>query len=204
MEKCILCQIVKGRLPSKKIYEVNEIIAVLDFNGASAGLTFVMPKEHFTIFEQVPSDIISKTFIAANKVSKTMFETLNIQGTNILVSNGVVAGQRAQHLMVHIIPRKENDGIKVFNVPHKEIDPKELKAISVVLKKRIDEMFGLKHDVLDLDRAKKMAPEQKAGKEGEEQLEEEAEKLFGGEPKKEEEKEKPEEIDIDKIADMFK
>ncbi len=106
--------------------------------------------------------------------------------------------------MVHIIPRKENDGIKVFNVPHKEIDPKELKAISVVLKKRIDEMFGLKHDVLDLDRAKKMAPEQKAGKEGEEQPEEEAEKLLGGEPKKEEEKEKPEEIDIDKIADMFK
>ncbi len=136
MEKCILCQIVKGRLPSKKIYEDNEIIAVLDFNGASAGHTFVMPKEHFTIFEQVPSDIITKTFIAANKVSKTMFETLNIQGTNIFVSNGVVAGQMVAHFMVNVIPRKEGDGINLQWKP-KQLTEEEISTVELQLKNNI-------------------------------------------------------------------
>ena len=203
-QNCIFCHIVSGKVASRKVYEDDKVTAILDINPANPGHAVLLPKEHYAIMPQIPEDVLGHIFMVAKAISHACLKAFKAQGTNIFVANGVVAGQRAKHLMVHIIPRKENDGIKVFNVPHKEIDPKELKAISVVLKKRIDEMFGLKHDVLDLDRAKKMAPEQKAGKEGEEQLEEEAEKLFGGEPKKEEEKEKPEEIDIDKIADMFK
>src|SRR3989338_5457265 len=117
MEKCVLCEIVNGRLPSKKVYEDKEILAVLDINGANVGHTFIIPKSHFTIMEQVPNDILGKSFGVANKVSKTMFDTLNIQGTNLFISNGVSAGQMVAHFLINVIPRKENDGINLQWIP---------------------------------------------------------------------------------------
>ena len=133
MDKCILCQIVTGRLPSKKLYEDMDIIAVLDINGANIGHTFVMPKEHHTILEQVPPEIISKTFNIANKVSKALFEALNIQGTNLFVSNGVAAGQMVAHFMVNVIPRKEDDGINLQWKP-KQLNEEEMSTIELQLK----------------------------------------------------------------------
>ena len=133
MEKCILCEIVNGRLPSKKIYEDKDILAVLDINGANVGHTFVIPKSHFTIMEQVPDDIIGKSFSIANKVSKTMFDTLNIQGTNLFVSNGVSAGQQVAHFLINVIPRKENDGINLQWTP-KKLTEEEMSTMELQLK----------------------------------------------------------------------
>ena len=45
-------------------------------------------------------------------ISNAVLRSLGVQGTNIIVQNGIAAGQKAQHFMVHVIPRKERDGIK--------------------------------------------------------------------------------------------
>ena len=61
-DNCIICQIIDGKIPSKKIYEDDNILAILDLNGANPGHAFVMPKEHFPIIEQVPDDEFSYLF----------------------------------------------------------------------------------------------------------------------------------------------
>ena len=91
-ESCIVCQIVGNKIPSKKVYEDELIMAVLDINGANPGHCFVMPKNHYPIIEQVPDIEIGRLFQVSNKLSSAIFESLGAQGTNIFVANGIPAG----------------------------------------------------------------------------------------------------------------
>jgi histidine triad (HIT) family protein len=130
-EDCVICQIIQGKVPSKKIYEDSDIIAFLDVNGAAAGHAFVVPKEHYPIFEQVPDNIVEKIFSVSNKISSALFDTLGIQGTNVFIANGVSAGQTVPHFVVNIIPRKEGDDIdlqwKTRQLSEEEMSTVELK-----------------------------------------------------------------------------
>ncbi len=135
-EQCIICQIIDGKVPSKKIYEDDEIVALLDFNGANPGHSFVMPKQHFPILEQIPAKLIGKLFNAANRVSSAIFEALGVQGTNIFVANGISAGQKVAHFMINVVPRTENDGINMQWQP-RQLDEEEMSTIELKLKEEI-------------------------------------------------------------------
>ena len=132
-ESCILCQIVNGNIASKKVYEDDNILAVLDMNGSGPGHCFIMPKEHYTIMEQVPDMLIGEMFGVANKISSAVFESLNIQGTNIFVENGIAAGQNVAHFLIHVIPRNENDGINLQLQP-KQLSEEEMSTVELKLK----------------------------------------------------------------------
>jgi len=132
-EECILCQIIDGDIPSKKVYEDKDILAILDVNGAFPGHCFVMPKKHFTILEQIPDFLVGKLFNIANDVSSSIFETLNIEGTNIFVTNGIAAGQVAPHFVINVIPRKEKDNINLQWQP-KQLSEEEMSTIELQLK----------------------------------------------------------------------
>jgi histidine triad (HIT) family protein len=132
-ENCIICNIVSGKVPSKKVYEDEDCLAVLDVNGANPGHSFIIPKEHHPILEKVPDQIVGKLFSIANKVSSAIFETLNIQGTNIFVSNGIAAGQKVAHFMINVIPRNENDKINL-QWPPKQLSEEEMSTVELKLK----------------------------------------------------------------------
>ena len=108
-------------------------MAVLDVNGANPGHTFVIPREHYTILEQVPDFLVGKLFSIANKISSSLFETLEIHGTNLFVTNGVAAGQLAAHFMINVIPRKNNDGINITWQP-KQLSEEEMSTVELQLK----------------------------------------------------------------------
>ena len=132
-DECILCRIVNGNVPSKKIYEDEEILAVLDVNGATPGHCFVMPKEHFTIFEQIPDELTARLFEVANKVSTAIFESLDVKGTNIFVTNGIAAGQVVAHFIINVIPRNDNDGINL-QWQTKQLTEEEMSTVELQLK----------------------------------------------------------------------
>jgi len=108
---CDICEIFKHKEIFKVVYEDDLCLAILHESPANYGHTLVMPKEHFTIMELVPDKIIEHLFTIANMISTALFETLNLQGTNVVVNNGVEAGQKDPHFVINIIPRTENDGI---------------------------------------------------------------------------------------------
>lgn len=131
-KQCIFCQIIIGKVQSRKVYEDDEVIAILDVNPANPGHILIMPKEHYSIMPQIPDDEIGHIFAVAKALSNTSLRALEVQGSNIIVANGVAAGQRAQHFMVHLIPRKENDNLG-FQIPQKAIPEDELKKITEML-----------------------------------------------------------------------
>lgn len=172
-QQCIFCHIISGKVPSKKIYDDDECIAVLDINPANAGHILLMPKEHYQIMPQLPDDLIRKLFIAAKHLSNSLLSAMKAKGTNIFVANGIVAGQRAQHFMIHIIPRTENDKVGL-EIPENAVDKNDLEKVGDLLKLKIGSEDEEKKEVP----VKKIKPKKSSKKEEEVDLDSIA-KLLG-------------------------
>jgi len=132
-KQCIFCQIISGKIQARKIYEDEKVTAVLDINPANPGHILLLTKEHYSIMPQIPDDDVAHIFIVAKSLSNSMLRGIDAHGTNLIVANGIAAGQRAQHFIVHIIPRKENDGVN-FVLPQKTIEQNELELIGDKIK----------------------------------------------------------------------
>ncbi len=145
-KNCIFCQIISGKVASKKVFEDDKCIGVLDINPANPGHVLLLPKEHYAILPQVPETEIEHMFMVAKAFSNVMLKALGCGGTNIFVANGVAAGQKAQHFMLHVIPRKEGDNIGMV-IPEKQVNENDLEQIKEKLLSRVNEMFGGKNIV---------------------------------------------------------
>jgi histidine triad (HIT) family protein len=114
MENCIFCKIVRGELPSYKVYEDEKVLAFLDIRPVNAGHTLVVPKKHSTnIFDIAPEDWQAVTE-AVRKVAIGIERALKADGVNIGMNNREHAGQVVHHPHVHVIPRYKGDGLKLM------------------------------------------------------------------------------------------
>lgn len=131
-EDCVFCEMATGK-PDFTIYEDDVMKAVLVDKPCTPGQIELFPKKHYTIFEQVPDNEVQRLFIVANKISTALFESLNMHGTNMLVNNGIAAGQKHAHFSINIIPRKENDGLNLEWKP-KQLGEEEMSTVELMLK----------------------------------------------------------------------
>jgi len=112
MEDCIFCKILKGEIPSTKIFESENFIGILDNNPLTDGHTLVIPKKHFETILDMPSTLGQELIKAIKDISLGLIKQKKAEGFNILQSNFKVAQQEIPHLHFHIIPRKENNSKK--------------------------------------------------------------------------------------------
>jgi len=202
-QNCIFCHIISGKVASKKIYEDDKVLAILDINPANPGHILLLTKEHYQIMPQVPDDEISYMLMVAKAISNACLKALKAQGTNIFIANGMVAGQKASHFMLHIIPRMNTDGIKIFNLPEKSIQEDISEQIRAGLSNKINELFGIKKEepiVLD-KKPEEIGNKDEKEKYGEKKIEkikepEEKPKQEKSEDKKVETKEEKQKADI--------
>lgn len=145
-ESCLFCRIVEGKVPAKKIYEDDECLAILDINPANPGHVLLMPKEHHQIMPQMPIDTVGKLFMVAKALVQATLKSLKTQGTTVFAANGVAAGQRAPHFMLHIIPRVEGDGVGM-TIPETQASEAELENLKKRLEERMKKEFGVKAPV---------------------------------------------------------
>ena len=111
---CIFCEIVNGNIPSKKIYEDENIISILDISQTTKGHALVIPKKHYDNYMQMPEDEFANLMKVVQIVSKKIINILEAKGCNILINTNEIAGQTVMHTHVHIIPRyDENDTIDI-------------------------------------------------------------------------------------------
>ncbi len=119
MVDCEFCSIVNKELEGEELYRDDKVVGVLHLKPAAPGHILVFTAHHYPILEQVPDFEVGHVFSVANKLSTVVFETLGVDGTNIIIENGVAAGQSIPHVVAHIIPRHENDGLKLQWQPKK-------------------------------------------------------------------------------------
>ncbi|OHA39964.1 MAG: hypothetical protein A3G59_02235 [Candidatus Taylorbacteria bacterium RIFCSPLOWO2_12_FULL_47_20] len=115
MRDCIFCKIAKGEIPTETIiYRGKDVCAFLDIKPVNLGHTLVIPNEHYEDIFDLPEDIISAMMRAAKKVAEAIKISLKAGGVNIGMNNGAHAGQIIFHGHIHVIPRFEGDGYKLW------------------------------------------------------------------------------------------
>ncbi|MBD3202669.1 HIT domain-containing protein [Candidatus Woesearchaeota archaeon] len=133
MTDCDICKILENKQAFRLVHEDDKCFAILHESPAVPGHTLLIPKNHSPIFEEIPDDIISHLSEISNSISVKLFETLNAQGTNIIINNGIDAGQEMPHFLINIIPRKEGDGLNLQWEP-KSVGQEELEKSLSMLK----------------------------------------------------------------------
>ena len=105
---CIFCKIIRGEIPSKKVFEDEDIFAFDDINPQAPVHTLVIPKKHITDINSLDSSstiILSSIFLAIKKIAE--IKCINESGYRIILNNGKDGGQEVPHLHFHILGGKE-------------------------------------------------------------------------------------------------
>ncbi len=111
---CVFCEIIKGNIPSAKVYEDDDVLAILDISQTTKGHTLVMPKKHYETFLDMPEDEYASLMKTVQKLAGQITRNLKANGCNILINTKEAAGQTVMHTHVHIIPRYDsNDTIEI-------------------------------------------------------------------------------------------
>lgn len=105
MDDCIFCKIIKGDIPSAKVYEDEKVMAFLDLSQVTKGHTLVIPKKHEENIYELSEDSAKAVFTAVPKIARALKAAYEPIGINLLNNNGKDAGQSVFHYHAHLIPR---------------------------------------------------------------------------------------------------
>ncbi len=140
-ENCIFCKIVKGEIPSQKVFENDHVVAILDINPATKGHVLVLPKEHYPILPVIPPETFKELFASAKILSRAIKQAVLVPAVSIFVANGAVAGQQSPHFLFHIVPRDNLSDAKNFSLPENASLLSEQESILPSLKQNIPIMM---------------------------------------------------------------
>jgi histidine triad (HIT) family protein len=102
----VFAKIVRGELPSFKVYENERVLAFLDIMPRAPGHTLVIPKAPARNILDVDPEDLKALAIAAQKIAKAAVQVFGADGVTVQQFNEGAGGQVVFHLHLHIIPRK--------------------------------------------------------------------------------------------------
>lgn len=108
----IFAKILRGEIPSVKVYEDEDTLAFMDVMPQAPGHLLVIPKmESRNILDADPM-VLTKTIITVQKLAIAARDAFDADGVYIAQFNEPAAGQTVFHLHFHIIPRNEGEALK--------------------------------------------------------------------------------------------
>ncbi|OPJ63851.1 histidine triad nucleotide-binding protein [Clostridium oryzae] len=104
MEECIFCKIVKGEIPSEKVYENDSVYAFKDISPEAPVHVLIIPKKHIKSINEITredSEILLEVFLAASKIAE--MNGIKEDGYRLVSNCGDRAGQTVKHLHFHFL-----------------------------------------------------------------------------------------------------
>jgi histidine triad (HIT) family protein len=114
---CLFCGIVAGSIPSETIDSDERTVAFMDINPATPGHALVVPREHSADLLEIGEDDLAATMLAAQRLSRRMKDVLGADGIDLINACGAAAWQTVFHFHIHVVPRYEDDPLKLPWVP---------------------------------------------------------------------------------------
>ena len=111
-KNCIFCKIARKEAKAQFISETNNFIAILDANPKSEGHALIIPKKHYVTLLDIPNTLAKEMLELIKLISSKILEKKQGDGFNVIMNNLAPAGQVVMHAHIHIIPRKESDGLR--------------------------------------------------------------------------------------------
>jgi histidine triad (HIT) family protein len=124
---CIFCKIASGELPATIIDEDERTISFMDIAPATRGHALVIPRAHSADLLSVEPEDLQAVALASRRLAARVTRQLGADGVNLINSCGPAAWQTVFHFHVHVIPRYDDDPLRLPWVPAPG-DPKEIAA----------------------------------------------------------------------------
>ncbi|QNR08479.1 HIT family protein [Macrococcoides canis] len=109
MSETVFSKILKGEIPSYKVYEDEYTYAFLDISQVSKGHTLVIPKNAAPDMLSIDPSDLQHVITSVQKVAKAVDKAFQPDGINVIQNNRAFADQSVFHLHFHIIPRYKDD-----------------------------------------------------------------------------------------------
>ncbi|MCJ1477041.1 Adenosine 5'-monophosphoramidase [Lambiella insularis] len=130
---CIFCKIVRGEIPSFKLFESPNILAFLDINPLSRGHALVVPKHHGEKLTDIPDEQLKEIL----PITKKLVLATGALNYNILQNNGALAHQEVGHVHFHMIPKPNTTEGLSMSWPQQKVDMDTLKSYSEDVKAKM-------------------------------------------------------------------
>ena len=130
---CIFCKIIAGELPATKVHEDERTIAFMDINPGTRGHLLVIPRTHSRDLLEIDPEDLAAVARTGQVMAQRVSDRLGAAGVNLLNSCGKAAWQTVFHFHLHVIPRYEDDPLKLPWAPGPG-DPDEIAAAGAELR----------------------------------------------------------------------
>ncbi len=104
---CLFCKIIKGEIPSMKIYEDDILIAFLDINPLAVGHTLIVPKKHYKDITDIDNTTLVHIIDVAKMLKEKLENNLKCNGISLIQNNG--DAQEIKHFHLHLKPFYKNN-----------------------------------------------------------------------------------------------
>ena len=101
-DDCLFCKIVRKEVPSKILYEDDDILVILDAFPDTDGHTLIIPKKHFEDIYEISDEILIKMFKKAKELTKDLMFKLDKSALTFLINYG--DSQAIKHIHLHLLP----------------------------------------------------------------------------------------------------
>lgn len=128
----IFAKILRGELPSVKIYEDDETLALMDIMPSCEGHALVVTKEPAEGILDLSPEGAAALIRTTQKVAKAVRTGLGASGVMLVQLNGAAAGQSIPHIHFHILPREH--GLELTLHGRKMVDAKTLEPIAAKIR----------------------------------------------------------------------
>jgi histidine triad (HIT) family protein len=132
-DDCLFCGIVAGSIPSETIDSDERTVAFMDINPATAGHALVVSREHSADLLEIGDEDLTAVTLAAQRLAKRMKDVLGADGINLINACGSAAWQTVFHFHIHVVPRYEDDPLKLPWIPEPG-DSDEIAAVAAKLR----------------------------------------------------------------------
>jgi histidine triad (HIT) family protein len=141
-KNCIFCKIIAGEIESKKVYEDDEFVAILDIRPAAPGHVLLLPKQHVPILPLLGEAATRQLFERAAALSQAIKEAMIAERVTIFLASGYAAGQQAPHVMLHLIPRERGDGLEKLDADQMAVAQSDALALAPLFGQAVQQMLS--------------------------------------------------------------
>jgi histidine triad (HIT) family protein len=111
---CVFCAIIAREAEASVVYEDEATIAFMDLRQFHDGHALVVPRRHIASFFELDDPTGAALMRTLVRVARAIRDAFTPDGMNIWQSNGEAAGQEVFHLHLHVLPRRQDDGLVRF------------------------------------------------------------------------------------------
>lgn len=120
---CVFCEILSGARAAQVVFEDEHSLAFLDQRPLFPGHCLLVPRQHHETLQELPAELVSPLFLGARLLARAVEGAMQADGVFVAMNNRV--SQSVPHLHIHVVPRRQKDGLRGFFWPRGKYQSEE-------------------------------------------------------------------------------